>query len=466
MTLKELRDKFIETEEKYNLFENEYNGMKYWAYIRDRFYFALQDEILNFKKGDSKWEKISSFQKVKTFMRMLYLSLFKNPLFIAKKSDVLIFSGSRRILKDEKDFDIYFDYLIDKSEFSYFMIEDYLQGNNYNKPHTEHIAFMDFLYVLQKFLNIFSKKYQINEIEKIINIFNESFNVKIKTKVIYKIFNNLYIEHKYFRNIYRAILNRIKPQILIETVSYGTWKHIFNEEAKKLNVKLVELQHGTMGKTHINYNFAGIKNLSSYPEYIFTFGNYWRETTDFPIKDENIINCGFPHFEAQISEYQKENDKTTILFISQIPVAEELIKLATELNNKLNHHEYHIIYKLHPAEYKIKKSPYDKLYNSTIEVVNNNNKDLYWYFAQADVQVGVYSTAIYEGLGFDLNTFIVKAYGSERMNDLIINKYANLIESSDEIINLIKTKPKNFDKEKFWKSNSIDNLKSAIKKLI
>lgn len=473
MNLTELRNKFLETEEKYNFFDIDADGFKYWQYIRLRVFYDLQDAFFSFNKGENKWQRISLKDKMKITLHSLYLSVFKNPLFHFRQKDILIFTGSRRIKKNKKDYDIYFDELIERSDYSFNVLEDYFQGNDYREPYSGSIAYMDFLYFFQKIINKVIKidKKLIKSLDVTLSTIEKEFDTRINRKKIEQFFSNFLIEHKYLRKYYKRIIKKASPKLILQTVSYGTWKQIFNEEAKKMNIPVVELQHGFMGPYQIPYNFQSKRNVHSFPDYILTFGDFWNETTDFPITKENIICCGFPYFENNIVKTNEEkaevSDKNIILFISQPTIAEGLAGIALELADIIDIEANEIIYKLHPIEYNDNSEHYTKLRNNKkITVTDENSEDLYYYFSIANAQVGVYSTAIVEGLGFELKTYIAKLYGYEWMSELYKNSYAQLVSSAEEIAEIIDNPPQKYNIESFWKPNSLQNILKSIDKII
>ena len=64
---------------------------------------------------------------------------------------------------------------------------------------------------------------------------------------------------------------------------------------------------------------------------------------------------------------------------------------------------------------------------------SKENDDLYEIFARSRWQVGVYSTALYEGLYFGVASFILNTSGSEKMERLINLGHARLISSAKDI---------------------------------
>ena len=59
--------------------------------------------------------------------------------------------------------------------------------------------------------------------------------------------------------------------------------------------------------------------------------------------------------------------------------------------------------------------------------------DLYELFAASLWQLGVYSTAIYEGLAFSCHTYILNIPGAELVRPLIDNGMARLVNSAGDL---------------------------------
>src|SRR5699024_2275823 len=112
--------------------------------------------------------------------------------------------------------------------------------------------------------------------------------------------------------------------------------------------------------------------------------------------------------------------KKQILFISQGTIGKELAKLA--LNISRNMPDYHFIFKLHPGEFDRWRSEYTELSTAAkfenFEVIDNNKINLYRFLAESDYQIGVYSTAIFEGLTLGCKTVLFNLPGIEYMKDL------------------------------------------------
>lgn len=473
-------DTFIAFEENYKTFEVEIDDFFYWHYIRKSVYDEVLNKTLDVGKSHNSHSDKSYTYRFFLKMKQIPKWIFKNPFIGLKEKEILVLNHARRV-KNGKSYDcVYTDLLLKNTELSYYVFEHPELETHYTPVTTQNLKYLDYLNfkvsihigiikLLKK--NILKKDDQeeflflLSELEKI-------FDIKLnKDKLLNKLTIS-YLSYKPLKKYYNKILEKIKPKVVIEVVSYVRDRMVMNEIAKEKNIPVIEFQHGTMGKNHIAYNFTRKKNLKSFPDYIFTFGDFWKSTTRFPIDDENIKVVGWPYFEQKLLDSNVLNkipsQKKKLLFISQGTIGGVLSKLAIEAFKKLGAENYEFIYKLHPGEYSQWEEKYPWLKDSKVKVVDNNEFDMHHYFMNADVQIGVYSTALYEGLGYQLKTIIFAAYGYEYMEDLISKNIATLVKSSDELVAAIEDKDlqSNIDNNTFWKKNALQNMNESIDEII
>ena len=477
----ELIDKFIKFEYEEDLFNKEIQGVKFWHYIR----FSIYDnEILkrkyNLGQAHSNLSGKKFITKVWYKLKQIPNFILRNPLYRLDQRDILVLNHQRRV-KNGKYYDcIYTDKILENIKKSYYVFEEPYLEKHFRPIRTKNIRYFDYINFIKAAKKIFFKfinqnygalcSKDINELYLLFNAINKVFNVNIEKHKAIKDVENLILNYKISKKYYEKILNKIKPKIIIEIVSYSYSKLLFNEIAKERGIKTIELQHGFMGKYHIAYNFYRKLELETFPEYIFLFGDFWKSNKRFPLEKDNLIVTGFPYFESKLKELtinnRKSSKKENILFISGGDVGKQLSKLAIELDKLIDHKKYNIIYKLHPGEYDRWKRTYPWLVNSTFKIVDNNKKDIYYFLNKAGYLIGVTSTVIFEGLGFNLKIFVYKIYGYKYMEELYENNYAQLITSADDIINQLNNDKKNIkNKEFFWKSNSLKNIINNIKNI-
>src|SRR5699024_9522570 len=124
--------------------------------------------------------------------------------------------------------------------------------------------------------------------------------------------------------------------------------------------------------------------------------------------------------------------------ISQGNIGKHLSDVANMLSKEIDQNSFEIIYKLHPGEYDTWKDDYPWLLKSNIKVIDNSLHDMHYYFSFANIQIGVNSTALFEGIAYNLPTFILKTSGYEIMNDLIESGYMKLVKNHSDIKKILK----------------------------
>lgn len=462
-----LIDKFLKLEDELNLFEEKYDNFSYWIYIRFEIYTKIFQEI-NRTSPVTLDTPISLLSNIK-LKTQLGINILKSIFSILPKNkDILIVKHPRKLYINNFYTDIYTDFL--SESFTNDVVYLDCRSPLYCTPQKETFLRNDKAIITRLFyiLNSIGKKRKINNITNIQKRFESSFNIKFKPNYFEELIISKYYKYKSLYRYFNNLLIKAKTKIIIEVVYYNFENLILNEVANNLNIPTIELQHGTMGRNHIAYNFSKKINLNQLPRYMFLFSEYWKNNTQLPLLNDYIKITGFPYFENQLKMYntkKKMKKKKQILFISQTTIGLELSKFATRVLDSIDSDEYQITYKFHPAEQDNWEQRMPWLYKKSEFIrIANNTTPLYQLFAESDILIGVYSTAIYEGLGFNLDTYIVKLPGYEAVLPLIQNKYVKIISHPDELItNLRNPEPNQVKKNiSFWKDNAKENVINEI----
>jgi hypothetical protein len=149
------------------------------------------------------------------------------------------------------------------------------------------------------------------------------------------------------------------------------------------------------------------------------WNKYWKDKIQLPIDNDNVVCYGNKFFDQQKSKYGEiEKKKGQIVVISQGVIGGRLSSLILEHAGKLSSHK--IVYKLHPGEYDRWRDYESLVVLSKMENVEIATEcDLYRVFAQSEYQIGVFSTAIYEGMAFGVKTVLAQLPGIEYMEDML-----------------------------------------------
>ncbi len=468
---------FLEFEEKNHLFDIEFKGFKIWEIMRTYIYIdiemyenKLQPLFPQEKSKKSSKRKISNLRKILK-------------VFFIKNQDLIFLNNPRRVKQnDGKYYCIYTDLLIDelKDEFKCLTLEDpyWALSPTMNIGHlepvkTENIGYLDGLEIIfnlkKKYFKNF-KKQEYKQLKKI--IYDIELKVEKKFKVdLTNIFQVAFDKVLYLvllKKNYDKLISRLNPQAILEFYDVFPSKIIVNKIAKERNIPIIEIQHGIVtSKNPIFLKYLNQERCyDCLPDYVLAYGEKLLNTSYMPIKKENIYYLGNLFLEYKKNKYQVKiaNSKKIILFISQSNLGQYISQFAGELATLLkDNEEYEIIYKMHPYEIG---TNYECLNKSNIKIVTNKECDLYKLLANCVAQVGIYSTGLYEGLAFNLKTFIINHhYGTQEIKEILKEgKGIYYVDKPKDI--LYKLDIKNIGQYKYWAKVDKKLFKLKIKEII
>tara|TARA_B110000858_G_scaffold96640_1_gene111291 strand:+ start:674 stop:2014 length:1341 start_codon:yes stop_codon:yes gene_type:complete len=429
-TIKDLCEFIWYLEDKYMLLDFEIDNVKVWQYLRMEIYYLMAEELGILEQRNKSQQSISVLIKNS-------FSLFKN-IFIAnpfltlnKHKDVVVFTHNRSKKIEDKFEDIYTQSLVTdlrKSNKSFLCFEKPFQGKHVREK-DPNVKYQDFILLASI---LYGKLYRIKDkdslglirqVEKEIeNATNNSIDLisLIKRNVgRYKLGNKLYL----------SLFNKIKPKVIYSVASYSYLGDMICA-AKTLGIKTIELQHGVISKYHMGYSFEKKQELLYYSDVFYSWGNFWNKSVSNTFNE--VKSFGFQYFRDRIKRYNNKVKENKILILSQTALGEKIMNETLKLVNELS--GFQILYKLHPEEYKMyKKYPsYSKLAsNKNLKFVEECN--LYQIMSESKIQIGVFSTALYEGVGLCCNTFLYNLNGLEYMKDLIDSGHAKVLSSDTDV---------------------------------
>jgi hypothetical protein len=390
----------------------------------------------------------------------------KNP-YLSDSADIVVYgSGRRRLEPNGKYWDIYFDPIYEGGLNNYVHLEPVRQPPYHNPRQTNNIKYTDLIGYGSKIPLKLGLKEPIipNEVRtnliKIKDKIDEQFNVEVNLRSL--VFKSLYYR-KTRHWLYSKLLKIIDPNILILVCSYGTEGQILIEVARYLEIPVVELQHGIISERHLGYSY---KNATKkiFPDYLLVWGNIWRESADIPLPNNRIISTGYPYLNKQKANYNSVDSTKQIIFLSQASIGGELSKLAVKLSQH-NDLGYDIIYKLHPSEHENWEDRYPRLLEANLRVIGEDGPELYKLFAESSIQVGVYSTALFEGIAFGLSTYVYKIPGWEYLKNLVDERSVQSFCSCKELATTLQNTKRNSGKLTYFQEDAIQNTISEINRI-
>ena len=454
-------------EDELDLFDQRIGGVYFWERIR----FSLHHEVLKstgvIGQAHTQLERTTANRSRSAF-RSFKNAFARNP-YLAPRSDILFFGSPRRKLREDgKWWDIYCDPITEHMGKSYVYFESAYLNGHLTPAKTDNIWYLDFpLYLaaarrklnLVRFSLTGSERQLLKDIQEQITA---RFCLSIDLEKMVE--RDLLIRKSVFP-VYRALLKKVKPRLAFVVCSYG--KETFIEACKSMGIPVAELQHGVISPYHLGYSFPGPRRVKrTFPDYLFSFGDFWKMGVEYPISSDRICSVGYPYFEDEAKQYARLAKKNQIVFISQGTVGKEMSRFAVQLSAR-NDFPLKIIYKLHPGEYARWRKEYPWLVGANIQVVGDDRLPLYRLFAESKIQVGVNSTAIYEGLNFGVQTILLDLPGVEYMDHLVKENVGRVVASPSELMQQTReTTVAEIQTENFFKPDSLNNIRLSIEELL
>ena len=281
-----------------------------------------------------------------------------------------------------------------------------------------------------------SLREEIKEVFTSINN-NSNFNSK-DLKNIKCAFQKFYNEAIFWLNI----LESLNPDNILMICHYHKEGLIF--AAKKLNINIIEYQHGLIAKSDIFYNFPHevkkIKKDCLFPNEIRTFGNYWSNILlngNFLTKNKIKVVKYFFYLSTYISKKDKKglksfvNNRKIILVTTQTYLSEYFIIYLDNLIEVLDE-EYCIVIKPHPNE---KIEVYNKYLNYSDVLISNVSTE--FLLNIANLHITIYSSTAFDALRYNLPSFYI--YNENQMDYI----YEIQEKIGGKILYDYKTKPWN-----------------------
>lgn len=457
----DLVEEILKREEKYCLCEKQINGFQFWQY--ERFYIYK-----NMRTLDKPFTK----PKIKKWKLLKYYITHSGKIPKDTQIDICFLAHPRRCLKEGKYECIYTDEIAKKFPNS-ITFERFYEEDHLEPVQSPNIIYMDRAIMEAALYSTWKMRFCKRSRKKIEKQIYDELNAAMQGILTSEQIKEsagraagAYFRHRYAYKRLKKILIRMNPNIVVEVVSYSQQCMVINEICKELGIPTIELQHGWMGKNQLAYNYPAGHVIRQFPDKMYLFGDYYKSDIRCPIPKDKLISVGFPYYERELQEYKKHrrvDERYTVLFLSQGRFTRSLSSAAAELFKITDSQKVRIIYKLHPSEYEDWKDIHPLLAGSGVEIVGKDGIPLYDCFRTSDAQVGVYSTTVFEGLGFRLRTFIYQQEFADYLNDLLEMGIAELVESASDLWEKIQGRcTADYSADYFWKENALVNLEREL----
>lgn len=425
----QITTKLIEIENVENLFDWKIDNIYIWEVIRYKIYGIIIEQ--SFK--DSNPVKKNIFKKIKDLLTKFFIKIQKyinaiyfNPFFDRRRSDVLIFESSRKLIFNGSYIDPYTKFTYDDLIKEGYSITRYQSSYNYDKLSKRDfsIKHLDLPYLLSDIkTKLLGKKISETDairIKDLQNIIQGQFQINFDLKKLIFQEVNLF---KYNLFFFKRLLKRKNPKKII--IANFCDKTALISAARSNKIKVIDIQHGLISSDDIIYHYPHVKeeSLQYFPDQFYAWSPIWQKLCKLPLKQENIIDYGNKYLQNQKRKYsdlQKTPDQ--LIVISQPGLT---AKIANEFIQKCNLlAKYQILYKLHPSEYlyAFENAQIKQIANMKNVSFVDKHDDLYKVLAETQYVVGVGSTVLIESISFECKVILFEIPGVEWMNPFIDDK--------------------------------------------
>ena len=464
--------RFVSFEQEHGLFELYADGVPIWGRIRNvvgsRLQQRRQYDDTERSPDTSAFDPNQLLRDAKnTAGRLLgkVEAVRPAPLW-ADEAEYLFWGRSRRSLgPDGLWWDIYCDILHERLEYDYVHVERPKGVRHLRPAKTERLYYLDLLDDVAALGERFSTtdgtlpsrtREQLVEVERLLAAeFGEEIDVTGIAEAELR-------ERRRLGDAYRWLVERIDPEVAVALLA-GNRRPML-EACADADIPTVEFQHGLTSPYHYGYSFPETVDGRGFPDYFFSFGDYWTEVCEFPYPDDRVRTVGFPHLEAGLERYAGVDDRPQVVFVSQETVGTPLSKAAAALSDSPRI-DADVVYKLAWAEKGKWRSAYPWLADADVRVIDDETQ-LYRLFAESTVQVGVYSTAVFEGLAFDLETYLLDLPGIHHMEPLIEETDVRLCGSTTELVDAVADGDAGeVDTRQFFEPDAVENVRRELERV-
>ena len=455
-----------EIEDRYPVDRVLVNRKQVWPLLRIK-YDYIYNKITSERDIQSTLMDQSLIQKIKMIKNIFY-GLFN----WFRRYDFIAISNSREGIK-KKINNTYYDRLIDPiidvmGEDSFLYIEKPFPIHHPKKEvHTKRVVSYYFILFLVYILEKFIKLPKIDGVKTLESI-KKDYNIIINEHILLKHFYSK-------KKVYKIIYKFLRPKMIFIVSYYDNMAAI--NAAKELGIRVVEVQHGSIGNEHPAYNTLLDLDGAYFPDYLLAFGE--RDIAPFVrskyIDHENVCPIGSYYLEyvkeqlkpdsRLIKELSKYNRRVGVTL--QWTVEEKVIDFVV----KAALLDSSILYLLIPR-FNIHKEYSNLTLPENVEVVAD--KDFYETMMYVDFHSTAYSTCALEAPSLGVQNIMInvedtsKIHFEKVLDDKNITKFVDTPEEYVEAIlyfkildfqTIIQSNEKNIV------SNYIENLNKFIKKL-
>ena len=448
--VRDIIEAILEFEKDPAIWEENLRGMPFWHFLRYELLALILDAngVQGNRHGGWRARPLSDW--LPPSPARLAATLRHGPFARLQRSDLLVFNHPRHIFSAQHGGWIcpYSGFLLDEVDHSRQVIETPFAGQHYHPNATCDVRYLEWLsrpQLLRGFLSVGTARL-VNTLAAAAVAWSRSLAAAAALKPpdadrVVRFAKGTARRALAYYETHNRLLDCVQPRLVLQVVHYVPRNLVMSHLARARGLPVAELQHGWIGQTHLAYAMRRRPLPLTLPSHVLLFGEAWREYADFPWPDSSAPAIGAAWFNrnrrAGGAKARKAQDKRVILFVSQGSIGASLSRFAAEFARHDRDGQFSVIYKLHGGEPSNWRQAYPWLADGRIRVVGAETP-IYDLFRESDVQVGVYSTALFEGMGFGLGTYVAPIAGHEAMQPAIRRGLARAVSSADDLVRQLR----------------------------
>ena len=313
--MKSVTRKYEIVERDLELFDLELEDVQIWRLVRKPVFSLVSGTEPEGQIGREPGRVFREYSKALiAFSKNL---VYKNPL-LSKEHDIVSVGNGRRKQVDGIYYDIYCDPILELDDFDILHLERHWRLEHPKPAATHPMRYLDIIThgsAILRALGLFRPEFSDVEQQRLRDLqsaLEQSFGTMPSVRPVIE---NRVHRHKTTLNLFKYLLGKIDPELLLIVCSYG--QETLMQASQSQSTPVVELQHGVIHPDDLGYSFPQDTPVRPFPDYLLVWGEFWRQNADFPLPDDRIIPVGYPWLEQGINQYAGVTPSDQVLFISQ-----------------------------------------------------------------------------------------------------------------------------------------------------
>lgn len=455
LNINQICNLIISIEERFKVDQWAYKGIDLWPIIRIKYFHLLIYHFNNLSLPKENKRKEATSAPLKLYETIVSNSQ-NNLTFKQKNIDIVVLADNSYLKVEKKSFHKLVDPIL-------------LQLNQYN------LKYQTLLPYDQSFAPFFSNTKMIwhqlffkRLIAKIknkftaINALNLSDKKEIDAYLLnnslpklpsqYSIFKEALKIHQY-ASYFEKYLKKNSAKLGLVISYYNPQGFAYNRACRKLNIPVMDIQHGVQGKTHLAYSRWTKLSKQSYntlPTHFWCWTNHEPKEIEKWAGKNTCTEGGHPFiefFNSTNKYFQKEKKNFINLINSNLPTL--LVTLQTDLLEKeyeplfsvinKTYNTFNWVLRLHPVVLKSKKrldrtkKMFDFFGTSFKNVLTFSKLPLPIILAKTDLHITVNSSVVIEAAQYNIESILLQEDGLVYYEDQIPKRFLNLALSEEAI---------------------------------